>query len=180
LLNFRQGEFVFRGSTGTVAPLRVSALLAGAAAIAATVQFSLGAAGSMRQLHLLDRQIQTIAAPALGNVDPAAATANLKAKIADMSNRLRLMGGSAVHGSPLDVLDALSRELPPGLPAEVQMIQIDDAGMKLEGEADSFTTVDQVKRALERHGDFGQVQLDHAAASSEPGKVDFHLSATLD
>jgi hypothetical protein len=60
------------------------------------------------------------------------------------------------------------------------MIQIDDSGMKLEGEADSFTTVDQVKRALERHGDFGQVQLDHAAASSEPGKVDFHVSATLD
>jgi hypothetical protein len=52
--------------------------------------------------------------------------------------------------------------------------------MKLEGEADSFTTVDQVKRALERNDDFGQVQLDHAAASSEPGKVDFHLSATLD
>jgi len=135
---------------------------------------------SAHQLRLLDQQIQTITGPALGNADPAMAQAGLKAKLADMSNRLHLMGGSVGHGSPLDVLEALSRALPPGMPAEVQMLQIDDGGMKLEGEADSFTTVDQVKRALERNGDFGQVQLDHAAASSEPGKVDFHLSATLD
>jgi hypothetical protein len=180
LLNFRQGDFAFHGYTGAAAPLRVPALLAGAALLAAIVQFWLGASVSLRQLHLIDKQIQMVAAPALGNADPAVAQAGLKAKLADMSNRLRLMGGSAVHGSPLDVLLALSRALPPGLPAEIQMIQIDDSGMKLEGEADSFTAVDQVKRALERHGDFGQIQLDHAAASSEPGKVEFHLSATLD
>jgi hypothetical protein len=180
LLNFRQGDFVFRGRSGTIAPLRIPALLAGAAAFAGIVQFSLGAAVNMRQLHLIDRQIRKITAPALGNVDPAMAQASLKAKLADMSSRLRLMGGSLGHGSPLDVLETLSRALPPGMPAEVETLQIDDSGTKLEGKADSFTTVDQVKRALERHGDFGQVQLDHAAASSEPGKVDFHLSATLD
>jgi Fimbrial assembly protein (PilN) len=180
LLNFRQGEFAFRGPSGAIAPLRIPAMLAAAAAIAALVQFSLGIAVSMRQLHLLNRQIRAVTAPALGKTNPATAQASLKAKLADMSNRLRLMGGSAGHDSPLDVLDALSRALPPGLPAEVQLLQIDDSGMKLEGEADSFTTVDQVKRALERHGEFGQVQLDHAAASSEPGKVDFNLSATLD
>jgi hypothetical protein len=180
LLNFRQGEFGFRGRRGTTAPLRIPALLAGAAAFAGIVQFSLGAAVSLRQVHLLDHQIQRLTAPALEKVDPAIAQASLKAKIADMSKRLRLMGGSLGHGLPLDVLEVLSRALPPGIPAEVEMLQIDDSGMKLEGEADSFTTVDQVKRALERHGDFGQVQLDHAAASSEPGKVDFHLSATLD
>ena len=180
LLNFRQGEFAFHGRSGTIAPLRIPALLAGAAAIAGIVQFSLGVAVSLRQLHLLDRQIRKITAPALGKADPAKAQASLAARLADMNSRLRLMGGSVGHGSPLDVLEALSRVLPSGMPAEVQMIQIDDGGMKLEGEADSFTTVDQVKRALERDGNFGQVQLDHAAASSEPGKVDFHLSATLD
>jgi hypothetical protein len=180
LLNFRQGELGFRGRSGATPPLRIPALLAGAAAFAGIVQFSLGAAVSLRQLHLLDKQVRAITAPALGKADPAMAQASLKAKLADMSNRLHLMGGGAGHDSPLDVLEALSRVLPPGMPAEVEMIQIDDDGMKLEGEADSFTTVDQVKRALERHGDFGQVQLDHAAASSEAGKVDFHLSATLE
>jgi Tfp pilus assembly protein PilN len=80
----------------------------------------------------------------------------------------------------LDVLESLSKVLPPGMSAEVEMIQIDNDGLKVEGQADSFTTVDQLKRALEHDGTFGQVQLDHAAASSDPGKVDFHLSATLD
>jgi Tfp pilus assembly protein PilN len=89
------------------------------------------------------------------------------------------MGGSLGHGSPLDVLSALSNTLPPGLPAQITMLQIDDSGLKLEGEADSFTAVDQLKRSLERNGEFGQVQLDHAAASSDAGKVEFHLSATL-
>jgi Tfp pilus assembly PilM family ATPase len=179
LLNFRQGELTFRGSSGAPAPLRTPVLLAGVAALAGIVQFSLGAAVNMRQLQFLDHQVGAVAAPALGNVDPAMAQTALKNKLADMSNRLRLMGGSAGHGSPLDVLEALSRALPAGIGAEVQMIQIDDSGLKLEGEADSFTTVDQVKRALESHGDLAQVQLDHAAASSE-GKVDFHLSATFD
>jgi hypothetical protein len=180
LLNFRQGEFVFRGSRGAPAPLRIPALLASAAIVAGLVQFSLGIAANMRQLHLLNKQIRKIAAPALGKTDPAIAQTRLKVKLADMSNRLRLMGGNPGHGSPLDVLEAVSRALPPGLPAEVQTLQIDATGMKLDGEADSFTTVDQVKRAFERQSDFGQVQLDHAAANSEAGKVDFHLSATLD
>ena len=180
LLNFRQGEFTFRGASGTTSPLRTPALLAAAALIACLLQFALAIAVDMRQLHLLNRQIKTITAPAIGKVEAAKAQAKLKAKLADMSNRLRLMGGGNGHGSPLDVLEALSRALPPGLPAVIQTVQIDDTGMSLEGEADSFATVDQVKRALERDSNFGQVQLDHATASSEPGKVDFHLSATLD
>ncbi|MBV8773190.1 MAG: hypothetical protein JO166_12805, partial [Deltaproteobacteria bacterium] len=63
LLNFRHGEFAFRGSTGTPAPLRLPALLAGAALAAGVLQFSLGIAVSMRQLHLLNKQIRRITAP---------------------------------------------------------------------------------------------------------------------
>src|SRR5207237_7052320 len=127
---------------------------------------------------LLNRQIETIAAPALGKTDPDTAASALQAKITEMSKRLHLMGGSIGRGSPLQVLSLLSRALPPGLAAEVTTLQIDDSGMKLEGEADSFTAVDQVKRALERSGEFGQIQLDHAAAGSDSGKVEFHLSST--
>jgi hypothetical protein len=152
-------------------------MLAAAAAGAAVVQFALGIGVGVRQLHLLDRQITMITAPALGNPDPATAATALQAKITEMTKRLHLMGGSLGHGSPLEVLSVLSRALPPGLAAEVTTLQIDDSGLKLEGEADSFTAVDQVKRSLERNGELGQVQLDHAAAASDSGKVEFHLSA---
>ncbi len=180
LLNFRQNEFAFRGSSGRAASVRTPALLLGAALGAGLLQFSLDIAVNMRRVHLLDKQIRKIAAPALGNVDPATAQARLKAKLADMNTQLRLLGGNPAHQSALNLLQALSQALPPGLPAEVQMLQIDEAGIKLDGEADSFATVDQVKRALERDGEFGVVQLEHAAANSDGGKVDFHLTATLD
>ncbi|HKV54155.1 MAG TPA: PilN domain-containing protein, partial [Candidatus Binataceae bacterium] len=179
LINFRRGEFAFRGRSGAIAPLRVTMMLALAAVAIAIVQFVLGVASGERELHLLNQQVAVITAPALGVHDPATAKDALQVKIADMGKQLRLMGGGLGHGSPLDVLLALSRAIPGGLPMQVDTLQIDDAGMKLEGEADSFTTVDQVKRALERSGDFTAIQVDHAAAGSDASKVDFHLTATL-
>jgi len=179
MINFREGEFAFRGLGGASATMRVPLLLAGAAIAAALLQFSVQVASGVSQIHRLDSQIRAIAAPALGEADPVTARSVLRRKITDMSKRLRLMGGSLGHGSPLDILDALSRALPPGLLVQIEVLQIDAGGMKLEGEADSFTTVDEVKRALERHDEFGQVKLDHAAVGSVSGKVDFHLSASL-
>jgi hypothetical protein len=179
LINFREGEFAFHGRSGAPAPLRVPMLLGGIAVGAALLQFALGLIVSARQLHMVDRQIQTVTAPALSAEDPATARIALQTKIANMNKRLHLLGGSLGHGSPLEVLSELSRALPPGLPAQITALQVADDAVKLEGEADSFTAVDQLKRALEHNGEFGQVQLDHAAASSEDGKVEFHLSATL-
>jgi len=63
---------------------------------------------------------------------------------------------------------------------QINSLVVDDTGVKLEGAADSFATVDQVKRALERSHDFGPIQVDHAAAGSDASKVDFRLSTTID
>ena len=134
---------------------------------------------SGRQLHMLNHEIRTVTEPALGSADPAVAKDDLANKIKDMTKRLHLMGGSLSHGSPLDVLLALSRALPPGLPAQVSTLQVDETGIKLDGEADSLATVDQVKRALETNGTFSAIAIDHAGAGSDPSKVEFRLSATL-
>jgi len=179
LLNFRQGEFVFRGRSGAIAPLRLSVTLAAAGIALALLHFVLSIAVGARQLHLLNRAVATVTAPALGSADPATAKAELAGKLKDMNKRLRLLGGSLGHGSPLDVMLALSRAIPPGLAVQVDTLAVDDAGVKLEGRADSFATVDQVKKALERGGNLGAIQVDHAAAGSDPSKVDFHLSAAL-
>jgi len=50
--------------------------------------------------------------------------------------------------------------------------------LKIEGTADSFATVDQVKKALERAPEFEQIQVEHAAAGSDPGKIDFRITAS--
>jgi hypothetical protein len=179
LINFRQGEFAFSGSSGAASRFRLPLLLAGMAVAAAVLQFALGIAVSVRQLHILNRQIAAITAPALGQADPATAKTALQARIAEMSKKLRLMGVNVGHGSPLEVLLAVSRAIPAGLPVQINTLQIDENGMKLEGEADSFSSVDQVKRALQRNREFGQIEVDHAAAGADASKVDFHLTATL-
>ncbi|MBF6559016.1 MAG: PilN domain-containing protein [Candidatus Binataceae bacterium] len=179
LLNFRAGEFAYHGRTGVTAPLRLSAALAATAVGMALLHFILSLSIGARQLHLLDDHIAAIAAPALGNADPSTAKAALNEKILVMRKRLNLMGGNLGHGSPLDVLLDLSRAVPAGLPMQVNDLTIDDGGLKIEGTADSFATVDQVKKALERAADLGVIQVDHAAAGADPSKIEFRLSASL-
>jgi general secretion pathway protein L len=179
LLNFRQGEFSFSGRSASMAPLRVSALLAVAVIAAVLLHFVLSLAAEGRQLHLLNQQIEAVTAPALESTNPATAKVDLAHKMQEMTKRLHLMGGSLSHGSPLDVLLALSRAIPPGLPAQVNTLQIDDSGIKLDGDADSLATVDLVKRALQNNGTFGEISIDHAGAGSDPSKVEFRMSATL-
>jgi Fimbrial assembly protein (PilN) len=161
------------------APLRLSAALAAAAVALALLHFILGVSIGARQLHLLNREIAVTAAPALGNADPAMAKTALTEKILTMRKRLNLMGGNLGHGSPLDVLLDLSRAVPAGLPMQLNDLTVDDGGLKIEGTADSFATVDQVKKALERSEAFGVIEVDHAAAGSDPGKIEFRMSATL-
>ncbi|MBI3758928.1 MAG: PilN domain-containing protein [Deltaproteobacteria bacterium] len=179
LLNFRQGEFAYAKRTGLLGPFRLTAILAGVAIFFALLHFILGIATSARQLHLLNQQIAEVSAPALGDKDPSEAQAALKQKITEMRKRLHLMGGNLGNGSPLDVLLALSRAIPPGVPVQINDLLIDDSGLKIQGTADSFATVDQVKKALERTRDFEQIQVEHATAGSDPGKVDFRLNVTL-
>ncbi len=179
LINFRQGEFAFHGSSGMAHPLRMTAILGTLAVVVALMHLILSISVGYRQLHLLDQQIEAVTAPTLGNSDPASARTLLQAKIADLNKRLRMLGGNLGHGSPLDVLRDLSQAIPPSIPIQADSLLVDDNGLKLEGSADSFATVDQIKRALERSGDFSSIQVEHAGAGSDTSKVEFRLSATL-
>lgn len=179
LINFRQGEFAFHGASGAAHPLRFTAILGSVAIAVALLHLILSLSLGYRQLHLLDQQIESVTAPLLGDSDPASARSLLQTKIADLNKRLRMLGGNLGHGSPLDVLRDLSQAIPPAIPIQASSLVVDDTGLKLEGSADSFATVDQIKRALERSGDFAAIQVEHAGAGTDTSKVEFRLSATL-
>jgi Tfp pilus assembly protein PilN len=83
------------------------------------------------------------------------------------------------QGSPLDILLEISRAIPPSVVVQTNSLLVDDSGIKLDGFADSFATVDQIKRALERSGGFGPIQVEHAGAGADNSKVEFRLSADL-
>ena len=95
-----------------------------------------------------------------------------------MNKRLNLIGGNLTH-SPLDTLVAVSRALPPRFPVQMADVQIDSQGLRVTGQADSFASVDQAKRALDASGFFGTIEVAHAKAGSDPSKVDFRMDASF-
>lgn len=176
-LNFRQGEFAFKGRIrGDLSAFRTSGILAAAVALFALVHVGLGIGAKLVRLHSLDRQVGAIAAPALGPRAPADAVAALRSGIIKMNKRLALIGGNTSTNSPLDALLAVSRDLPTRFPVEMQDVAIDAGGLKLSGEADSFGTIDQIKKALTQDDYFGTIEVSHAKASTN-GKVEFQLDA---
>ena len=78
-----------------------------------------------------------------------------------------------------NVLFALSSAIPPRLPLEFSDIEIDESSVKLDGEADSFGTIDQVKKSLAQSHRFADIEVDDAKVTGNSGKVDFHLSAAI-
>jgi hypothetical protein len=114
--------------------------------------------------------------PALGPNPPDDAVAVLRSGIIKMSKRLALIGGNTGKDSPLEALLAVSRDVPKRFPVEMQDIIVDESGIQLAGEADSFTTVDQMKKALQKDDYFGNIEVSHAKAATD-GKVEFQVQA---
>ncbi len=179
LLNFRQDEFAFRGRSFDAAPLYTSAMLAAGLVVLLVLHAVFSTVGSIRRLHALDRQMAEIAAPALGAHHVGDIVAALRSGNTDMRTQLKLMGGGSAHSTPLDILFTLSSSLPPRLPVEFSDVGIDETSVKLDGEADSFGTIDQVKKALAQSHRFSDIEVEDAKVTGNSGKVDFHLSATI-
>jgi hypothetical protein len=180
LINFRSGEFLFRGRVrGDLSPFYMSGILGAALFVMIALHFILGVSANLHRLHLVDAEIAAVAGPVLGEKDPSNPTMQLKNGIAKMKKQLDTMGASMTHHSPLDTLVAVSQALRKDFPVEMADVQIDANALRVTGQADSFATVDQAKRALDASGYFGAIQVTHAKAGSDPNKVDFRLDATF-
>src|SRR5260370_6645945 len=144
LINFRSGEFLFRGRVrGDLSPFYTSGILGAALFAVVALHFILGVSANLHRLHLVDAEIAAVAGPVLGETDPANATIQLKNGIAKMNERLKLMGANMTHHSPLDTLVAVSRALPPRFPVEIAGIQIDATDLHITAQTHAFAPVDQ-------------------------------------
>src|SRR5215469_15710356 len=178
LLNFRQGEFMFRGRVrGGLAPFYTSGVLALVAIALAIVHFGLGVWAGIHRLDQINAQIEQVVTPILGPVDPSTARGALHAGIVKMDKQLKLIGGSLANHSPLETLTVISRSLPSRFPVEMEDFQLDESGVHMTGLADSYATVDQAKRALETSDYFGAIEVSHAKAGSDSSKVEFRIDA---
>lgn len=177
MLNFRQGTFAFAGASGHDfsefrTTFRIGAAMVGLAAMA----LSLNIGTSLYRLHKLNAEMSAIAAPALGHHTSSDPVGALQSGIAKIEKRLTLIGAGTSAYSALDALAALSRDIPKRFPVEMDEVDIDASGVKMNGQADSFATVDQVKKTLGDDLYFGAVEVTNSKAAMN-GKVDFQLSA---
>ncbi len=180
LLNFRQGEFAFRGRTrGDLSAFYTTAILTACATFLILLNFATGVYGKLHRLSVIDAQIAAIAAPVLNESNPADPMRELRTGIAAMNKRLRLIGGNVARNSPLETLRAVSEAIPARFPVQLEDLQVDATGLRITGLADSFTAVDQVKHALDLSGNFGTIVVTHARSANNANKVEFRMSANF-
>jgi hypothetical protein len=178
LINFRVGEFAFHGRTGDFSPLYTSGIIAGVLALFAVMHLILAIATSRHHVKLLNREIAAAAAPVIPGVEGDRAKRAITTRLAAVRKRLGLLGGSGGPVSPLDTLLTLSRALPSRMSIDIDELGIDDSGLKLNGKADSYATVEQVKKALSATRHLSDVQVSEEGPS-ENHKVAFRLTAGI-
>ena len=182
ILDFRAGEFAWRGRPATTPALYPALALGAGAALLLGLHVGLSIYASLTRLHALDRAVVAAAAPVLAGrpESAAAARAALRQRIAELRRRLKLFGENLNGPSALDVILALSQGLPPGLQIEVHDLTLQENRLSLVGSAASYTAVlDTAKTALAKTGYFYDINVTHATAGTRPGTVDFRLTASV-
>jgi len=101
----------------------------------------------------------------------------MKARVQEERAKLAALGGGggSGSGSPLEILRELSMAVEPSMKVRVTELIVDPDAVEVNGEADSFDTVNQLKSRLDRSGRFKEVQLKTARASSLENVVEFKL-----
>jgi Tfp pilus assembly protein PilN len=99
----------------------------------------------------------------------------MKARVQEERAKLAALGGGGGSGSPLEILRELSMAVEPSMKVRVTELIVDPDAVEVNGEADSFDTVNQLKSRLDRSGRFKEVQLKTARASSLENVVEFKL-----
>ncbi len=178
LLNFRVGEFAFQGRTGDLAPFYTSGLIAAGLGVLMVLHLILGFVTNVHHLRMLNRAIVAAAAPVLPGVAGDQAEHVLAARLAAARKRLGLLGGSGGPASPLDTLMFLSHALPNGLGIDIDELTVDDAGLKLNGKADSYATIERLRKALAATHRLSDVQVSEEGTGAGH-KVIFHLTAGI-
>jgi type II secretion system protein L len=99
----------------------------------------------------------------------------MKVRVQEERAKLAALGGGGVSGSPLEILRELSLTVEPSMKVRVTELIVDPEAVEVNGEADSFDTVNRVKSRLDRSARFKEVQLKTARASSLENVVEFKM-----
>ncbi len=106
--------------------------------------------------------------------------AQLKQRIAEDEERARTLGGLLTREiSPLRVLKELSSRIPADVKVEFRDFAAEQDRVRIEGETDSFESIDKIKAKLSEYPWFTSVTVSDAKASVDQTKKIFKMTIAL-
>jgi Tfp pilus assembly protein PilN len=99
----------------------------------------------------------------------------MKARVREEKGRLDSLGGRSGTGSPLEIVRDLSLMIEPAWKVRFTELSMDPETIEVNGEADSFDAVNQLKIKLESSSQYKEVQLKTARASGLENVIEFKL-----
>ncbi len=111
-----------------------------------------------------------------GTVMPGEEVEQVRQQIASLNKRLEVL--EAQQTAALPSLARLVRRLPPGVPIKVRNLLMEGTAVQLEGETDSFDSVERIKRALIAEELFQDVVVGDARVGVSANQVIFRLTLT--
>lgn len=104
----------------------------------------------------------------------------LKAKLKEEQAKATAYGGSiGAQLSALDLLRELSSRISKDTKVDVSELIVDQDAVRLSGETDSFDSVDNLKKGLERSPYFKEVKINNAKVGTSEKIVEFRISIFL-
>jgi Tfp pilus assembly protein PilN len=129
-----------------------------------------------KRYKILDQQITQIFKQTLPDVkrivDPVH---QLKVSIDEMTKSALSLPGIKANRKVLDLLRDISQRIPESADVHITRIVVDQDGVLLKGETDTFNTVDTIKRGLEPSGYFKAVTISSANLDQSGNRVRFEM-----
>ena len=132
------------------------------------------------QLRRQTKQVFLHAFPQTKTIVKGRELTQMKQKIDEEMGKYQWLEESTEKASTLDILMILSRSIPNSLDVKVDNILIEGNEIRLDGNASSFETVDNLEKALKGEGRFKTVKLVSAKIDQKGKGVKFNFAIEKD
>lgn len=185
-INFRKGEFAFKGDVEQFGgSIRKIGIVIGLVVFLGLISFTAKYYSVKRQIESMGKDVAALVRQALPNIParrartPKAAISLIKGRQAEIDERISELK-SVTGVSPLDILKEISSVLPPRdeLKLEVTDVSISKEKVTLDGMVQDFKAVDTVRQSLEKSGAFENVTSGNVRKGVK-GEVKFSMSMDI-
>lgn len=177
VLNFRRGLFARKAHwVEHKKELLLSGILAGIIFVLIFFNISLDTYSMAKKVAALDTNIINIfktTFPETKNI--VAPLQQMKSKIDDAQKKLIFPDQSETNVRNIDILNDISRLVPLNLDVEFSRIVIGPGSVLISGDTDTFNSVNEVKRQLEKGANFKAVTINSANTEKSGKRVVFKL-----